>query len=50
METLLAILGGAYLFISWSFGMVKTLNRPYLLGFVLFEVALGFAHVEVVGD
>jgi hypothetical protein len=30
VETLLAILGGVYLFISWSFGMVKTLIRPYL--------------------
>jgi hypothetical protein len=39
VETLLAILGGVYLFISWSFGMVKTLIFPYLLGFVLLEVS-----------
>jgi hypothetical protein len=39
LETLLAILGGVYLFISWCFGMVKTLILPYLHGFVLLEVA-----------
>ena len=31
VETLLSILGGVYLFISWSFGMVKALIHPYLL-------------------
>jgi hypothetical protein len=39
VETLLAMLGGVYAFISWSFCMVKTLFRPYLPGFVLLEVA-----------
>jgi hypothetical protein len=38
VETLLAILGDIYFIISWSFGMVKTLIRPYLLGFVLLEI------------
>jgi hypothetical protein len=38
VETLLAILRGVYFSISWSFGMVKTLIRPYLLGFVLLEI------------
>jgi hypothetical protein len=31
---MLAILGGIYFIISWSFGIVKTLIRPNLLGFV----------------
>jgi hypothetical protein len=39
VETVHAILGGVYLFISWSFGMVKTLIRPHLPRFVLLEVA-----------
>jgi hypothetical protein len=30
--------GVVYLFISWNVGMVKSLIRPYLLGFVLLEV------------
>jgi hypothetical protein len=38
VETLLAILGGVYLFISWSLGMVKTLICSYLLEFVSLEV------------
>jgi hypothetical protein len=39
VETLLSILGSVYLFISWSFGMVKILIHPYILGFVLLEVS-----------
>jgi hypothetical protein len=39
VEILLAILGGVCIFISWRFDMVKTLICPYLLGFVLLEVA-----------
>jgi hypothetical protein len=39
VETLLAILGGVYLFISWSFGMVKTLIPPYFPRFILLEVS-----------
>jgi hypothetical protein len=38
VETLLVILGGIYFIISWSFGMVKTLIGPSLLGFVLLEM------------
>jgi hypothetical protein len=38
VETLLAILGGIYFIISWSFGMVKTLIGPSLLVFVLLEM------------
>jgi hypothetical protein len=38
VETLLAILGEIYFIISWSFGMVKTLIFPYILGFVLLEM------------
>jgi hypothetical protein len=38
VETLLAIYGGIHFIISWSFGMVKTLIFPYLLGFVLLEM------------
>jgi hypothetical protein len=38
VEPLLPILGGVYFMISWSFGMVKTLIRPYLLEFALFEI------------
>jgi hypothetical protein len=37
VETLLSILGDTYFIISWSFGMVKTLICPYLLGFVLWR-------------
>jgi hypothetical protein len=37
VETFLAILGDIYFIISWSFGMVKTLIRPYLLGFALWR-------------
>jgi hypothetical protein len=39
VDTLLAILGGVYFIISWSFGMVKTLIRHYLIGFVLLEIS-----------
>jgi hypothetical protein len=35
VETLLSLFGGVYLFISWSFGMVKNLIHPYLFGVVL---------------
>jgi hypothetical protein len=39
VETLLVILGGVYLLISWNFRMVKTLIRPYLPRFVFSEVS-----------
>jgi hypothetical protein len=35
VETIIPIIGGVYLFVSWNFGMVKTLIHPYLFGFVL---------------
>jgi hypothetical protein len=39
METLIAILGGVYLFVSWNFDMVGTIICQYLSRFALLEVA-----------
>jgi hypothetical protein len=38
VKTLLAIYGGIYFIISWSFDMVKTLIFPYPIGNVLLEM------------
>ena len=42
VKTVRAILGDIYFIISWSFDMVKTLIRPYLLGFPLCRWSTGY--------